>query len=248
MSKLKTVFVISLMAAVVFASTAAVLVFAPKDSTETPSQIEFDEPVNDMPYEFVFVYGIDTQLPELPTGCEATAASILAKMQGAFISKTQIADALPKSGTDFVNAFIGDPYSATDGWACSAPAITNTLNRIFESREQFAAVELTGTELEALPLPAAVWVTIDMEDPGDPVVTQDGYGLFRRTHCVVVREIRDEAVLVYDPLNGPTEYPLAQFRHVFNLMGKQPVYVDELEPVLRIIREQRELETIRERS
>lgn len=199
-------------------------IFTPKD---IPSQDSIWLEVSDFPYEWAFDYSADMQLPELPTGCEATAAATLSRMQGAMITKTKVADSLPKSTDDFVNAFIGDPYSYS-GWSCSPKAIVQTLNSIFSSDEEFAAIELTGDDLDELILPAAVWISIDMTNPGYPSLSEDGYLLFHNTHCVVIVEVTDKYVSVIDPLKGDVLYGRETFESIYNKMGKEAVYVAKL--------------------
>lgn len=196
----------------------------------------FSEEVSDKPYEWVLNYNEDMQLPELPTGCEATAGATMMRMNGINVTKQEVADAMPKSDEDFVESFLGDPYSY-DGWACSAPCLTNTLNGFLDVEEKFAAVELTGTPLQELPTPCCVWVTIDIETPDAPVREQDGYGLFRDSHCVVLRGIHGDKVSVIDPLGGDPDYDLNQFESVYDAMGRQAVYLTNIDEAVHIISE-----------
>lgn len=196
---------------------------------------KFSKEVSDKPYEWVFS-NEDMQLPELPTGCEATAGATMMRMNGIIVSKEDVADAMPKSGEDFVNCFLGDPYSR-DGWACSAPCLTNTLNGFLDVEEKFAAVELTGTPLRELPTPCCVWVTIDLIAPEAPVKEKDGYRLFIYPHCVVLRDINGDRVSVVDPLVGDHDYNLSQFESVYDTMGRQAVYVTDTDTAVRMISE-----------
>ncbi len=202
---------------------------------EADIKIEYLD-VRDIEQPFVFSYNRDMQLPELPTGCEATAASTLMRMNGINVSKTELADALPKSDTDFVYSFLGDPYSYS-GWACSAPCITKTVNGFLEFGEEYAAVELTGDALSELQTPCIVWVTIDLVEPMQPVRTVDGYGLYRNSHCMVLRSVGENEVKVYDPLSGITEYNRERFEHVYDGMGKQAVYITDIKEASQIIQE-----------
>lgn len=230
--KLVAAFLLGVLAA--FVSIFLLCVSAPVENAQTDREIESFE-VYDTPYEWVFNYNEDMQLPELPTGCEATAAATLARMDGFYVTKTQVADAMPKSDSDFVNSFLGDPYSE-HGWATSAPCVTDTLNGFFEMEERRAAINLTGTDFFDLPLPCAVWATIDMTLPDAPVRTSEDYGLYRNTHCVVVTRVGDVAVDIIDPLRGDCQQPTDQFIEIYNAMGKQAVYVDDLTTILRIQR------------
>lgn len=231
----KKVFGVLFMAALVLVALAAML-FIKQLRAELPPTTEFDEPVKDFPYKWVMNYADDMQYPELPTGCEATAAATLARMNGAFLTKTQVADALPKSDDDFVHAFIGDPYTPY-GWTISARGMTETLNMIFQSREEYAAVEFTGTPIHELPMPCAVWISIDLKDNGEAVRESEGYGLFRNPHCVVLITSNDEYVTVVDPLVGLTHYERWRFTQVYNHMGRQAVYIGTLDRALKLMRE-----------
>lgn len=192
--------------------------------------------VSDAPYTWVFSYNDDMQLPELPTGCEATAAATMMRMSGELVSKQEVADRMPKSDEDFVHSFLGDPYSAS-GWACAAPCVAETLNGFLDVEDKHAAVELTGTPVEELPTPCCIWVTIDMVDPGDPVRESEGYGLYRNSHCVVLLGIERGIAYVVDPLAGKTEYTLASLQAAYDGMGRQAVYLGTIDEAVRLINE-----------
>lgn len=193
-------------------------------------------PVEDTPYTWVLDYNQDMQLPELPTGCEATAASTLLRMSGVYVTKQEVADAMPKSDSDFVYAFLGDPYSY-NGWACAPPCVVNTINGFCEFNEEYASVDMTGTPLAELPLPAAVWVSIDLLPPDAPVRVVDGYGLYRNSHCMVVRSVTDTGVDVIDPLGGDPIYDRAKFESVYDAMGRQAVYIADIATAIQITNE-----------
>lgn len=177
---------------------------------------------SDLPYVWEFDQAQDMQNPELPTGCEATALATLMRMSGYPVTKTEVADAMPKSdGDDFVNAFWGDPRSV-HGWACMAPCSVSTANGFLGAN---AAIDLTGTALSDAPTPFAAWVTIDMEEPVRSGYEQDGFSLMRNPHCVVVTAVGDDAVAVVDPLRGCVEYPRMQVEHVYDAMGRQAVCI-----------------------
>lgn len=180
----------------------------------------------DKPAKYVFDEKQDLQMPELPTGCEATALGTLLRMNGVDVTKFDVADAMPKSdGSDFVYSFWGNPYSATDGWACMAPCSVITANKFLKDTGK-VAVEYTGTDLTNLKFPSAVWVTMYLNDPVPSSYESNGYRLFRNPHCVVVTRIELDSVYVIDPLVGEVAYPLERFNSVYKELGRQAVCIE----------------------
>lgn len=180
----------------------------------------------DKPTKYVFDEKQDLQMPELPTGCEATALGTLLRMNGVDVTKFDVADAMPKSdGSDFVYSFWGNPYSATDGWACMAPCSVITANKFLKNSNK-VAVEYTGTNLTDLKFPSAVWVTMYLNDPLPSNYESNGYRLFKNPHCVVVTRIELDSVYVIDPLVGEVAYPLERFNSVYKELGCQAVCIE----------------------
>lgn len=180
----------------------------------------------DKPAKYVFDKKQDLQMPELPTGCEATALGTLLRMNGIDVTKFDVADAMPKSdGSDFVYSFWGNPYSATDGWACMAPCSVITANKFLKDTGK-VAVEYTGTDLTNLKFPSAVWVTMYLNDPVPSSYESNGYRLFRNPHCVVVTRIELDSVYVIDPLVGEVAYPFERFNSVYKELGCQAVCIE----------------------
>lgn len=218
--------VIAIFAVVVLASF--MIVFVSCNSVQQKSVVEHETEIPilyDKPSKYTFDEKQDLQMPELPTGCEATALGTLLRMNGISVTKFDVADAMPKSTSgDFVYSFWGNPYSSTDGWACMAPCSVITANKFLKKTNK-KAVEYTGTKLTDLQLPSAVWVTMYLKDPLRTDYESNGYRLFRNPHCVVVTSIDDDNVYVVDPLVGETSYPLSKFENVYNILGCQAVYI-----------------------
>lgn len=219
--------VIAIFAVVVLASF--MIVFTSCSSEQPNAAIEHDveTPIlYDKPAEYVFDEKQDLQMPELPTGCEATALGTLLRMNGVNVTKFDVANAMPKSdGSDFVYSFWGNPYSATDGWACMAPCSVITANKFLKNSNKIA-VEYTGTDLMDLKFPSAVWVTMYLNDPLPSNYESNGYRLFRNPHCVVVDRIELDSVYVIDPLVGEVAYPLERFNNVYKELGCQAVCIE----------------------
>ena len=69
------------------------------------------------------------QNPELPTGCEMTAVTMMLRYAGVNINKFQVANETPRSSNgDY--GFVGNPYSVTGWWVFPtgiAPVVQNHL-------------------------------------------------------------------------------------------------------------------------
>ena len=68
-----------------------------------------------------------SQLPQLPTGCEMTAVTMLLQYAGVNISKLQVAAQTPRSN-DGNRGFVGNPYSPS-GWWVFPSGIAPVVNR-----------------------------------------------------------------------------------------------------------------------
>lgn len=219
--------VIAIFAVAVLASFMIVFISCNSVQQNTVAEHDVEIPIlYDKPAKYVFNEKQDLQMPELPTGCEATALGTLLRMNGVNVTKFDVADAMPKSdGSDFVYSFWGNPYSATDGWACMAPCSVITANKFLKNTNK-VAVEYTGTDLTDLKLPSAVWVTMYLNDPVPSNYESNGYRLFRNPHCVVVDRIELDSVYVIDPLVGEVAYPFERFNNVYKELGCQAVCIE----------------------
>ena len=219
--------VIAIFAVVILASFMIMFVSCNSAQQNTVAEHDVETPtLYDKQVKYVFDEKQDLQMPELPTGCEATALGTLLRMNGVNVTKFDVADAMPKSdGSDFVYSFWGNPYSATDGWACMAPCSVITANKFLKNSNK-VAVEYTGTDLTDLKFPSAVWVTMYLNDPLPSNYESNGYRLFRNPHCVVVTRIELDSVYVIDPLVGEFAYPLERFNNVYKELGCQAVCIE----------------------
>lgn len=180
---------------------------------------------NDKPFGaelYVFDPGQDLQLPELPTGCEATATATLLRMYGLKVTKTDVADAMPKSDTDFVHSFLGNPYKPTGG-CCMALCAAETA-RTFLSGTGLTCYEVEGLPLIDLPKPCVIWATIDLAEPR-AIKQQGAYAMYYPSHCIVVTSVSDGYVQCIDPLKGRVDYPLDHLVNVYQAVGAQAIYV-----------------------
>lgn len=207
--------------AIAVAALAALVGAASQHEPQKPAQAL--EASDVMVEPFCFSYNDDMQYPELPSGCEPTAVSTLLRMNGIDAGKADVAAAMPKSGWDYVNAFLGDPAS-DDGWCCMAPCAQAAADAFLSSAMQ--AVDATGTALADVPVPFCAWASIDME-PLEPAGSElGGYVLYENPHCVTVTEVSAGGVKCIDPLKGLVTYGREQFEGIFDTGGRQSVYIE----------------------
>ncbi|MGX7420201.1 C39 family peptidase [Carnobacterium gallinarum] len=117
-----------------------------------PAVIESQVRILDVP--------IISQLPMLPTGCEATAVTMLLNYKGVQITKEAVANEMPYHDSDPNLGYVGDPYT-TEGFTIYPPAFRNLVTKYAGSY-----TNLTGTNLKDLEhnlkkeKPVVVWVVM----------------------------------------------------------------------------------------
>ncbi len=190
------------------------------------------------------------QNPELPTGCEVTALTILLNHLGYSVDKLTMArNYLPKLdfywengiyyGADFRTTFAGNPESEYS-YGCYAPCIVTTANSYFSANEfDAAACDITGVDFDSLltdyidnDKPVLIWITSsNLHEPYYTSIwtTPDGEEVqwLAYEHCVVLTGYDKDNQLIYtsDPLYGDTAYDYDTIRQRYNEMGQQAVYI-----------------------
>lgn len=195
------------------------------------------------------------QEPELPTGCEITAMTMLLNYYGYPVDKvtmaTEYLPCLPSSdlhtgengvlyGNDLNKYFIGDPASE-HGVICGTEAILTAANTYLDTEKStMEAVDKTGSlpkelyELVDTDTPVMIWCTIGMEDR---VVEQGWFtenGAYvdwaKNDHGAVLVGHGKDTVTVADPISGLVEYSRQQFESVFASRGNKCVIMQERNP------------------
>lgn len=104
---------------------------------------------------------IISQLPELPTGCEITAATMMLNYKGANVDKLTLAKEMNYSTYDPNLGFIGSPFK-TNGYTINPKALLGIVTKYAGS-----AVDLTGSETSVLESylqsnkPVVLWMEMD---------------------------------------------------------------------------------------
>ncbi|MCD7738319.1 MAG: C39 family peptidase [Lachnospiraceae bacterium] len=193
-------------------------------------------------------FSIIYQYPELPTGCESVAATMLINYYGFSADKLDLADNyLPKVaavfyydangnkiGPDMENYFVGDPRGT--GHICGVPAIMTEVDTYLAAQgSDLRSVNLTGISLDDLyayidnDTPVMVWVTIYMANRRTTKgwYTEDGRWMEYATndHGAVLIGYTDTTVTIADPISGIVEYSRSQFEKVFTSRGNQALII-----------------------
>lgn len=179
------------------------------------------------------------QNPELPTGCESVALTIVLRYYGFELEKTTIADEyLDYSETDFVTAYLGDPHTES-GAGCFSPAIEKAANKFLRAENSaMTAKDISGTKLEDLyayvssGMPVIVWNSMYMADlermSQNYVYEGKTYYWYRKEHCVVLcgYDSENHTVIINDPLEGIVERDAERFGEIYDELGQMAVVID----------------------
>ena len=173
------------------------------------------------------------QRPELPTGCESVALTMLLVYEGYDLDKTTIArHYLIYSETGDLDAgYVGDPFTES-GAGCFPSTIVKTAERYLEEQKSdLAAVDLTGKDMEKLlhyvadGHPVAVWTTVDMELPHLIEEENSEVAWYNTEHCVVISgyDLERKTLTIQDPMEGPVKRDIEVFGNIYNSIGQYAV-------------------------
>ncbi|MCD7807323.1 MAG: C39 family peptidase [Lachnospiraceae bacterium] len=212
------------------------------DTADTWAQTPIETPAEYQISDFEIIY----QNPELPTGCEITALTMVLRYYGFDADKiTMASEYLPtaeavfyygsdglKYGPDLNEYFVGDPFSS--GYICGTPAICTAADAYLEDKgSDMTSHDLTGFPVDELyhlvsqDTPVVVWVTIDMTERYTPEgwYTENGQWVewSSNDHGAVLIGYTADTVTISDPISGTVEYDRDAFESVFSSRGNQCV-------------------------
>ncbi len=196
-------------------------------------------------------FDIIEQYPELPTGCEITAMTMVLNYYGYNVDKVTMAmDYMPKVqaefyrsedgrliGPDLENYFVGDPTEET-GYICGTGAIVTAANAyLTDVGSDMTAVAMKNAQPEELydlidqGTPVVIWCTINMEDRAetDGWYREDGTYMEWSTndHGAVLIGYDEDTVTVADPIYSRITVSRVQFEKIFAERGGQCVILTE---------------------
>lgn len=192
-------------------------------------------------------FDIIEQYPELPTGCEITAMTMVLNYYGYQVNKVTMAlDYMPKvqaefyrsedgrlMGPDLENFFVGDPTEET-GYICGTGAIVTAANRyLADVGSDLTVAAMKNVQPEKLydlidqGTPVVIWCTINMEDRAetDGWYREDGTYMEWSTndHGAVLIGYDEDTVTVADPIYSRITVSRDQFEKIFAERGGQCV-------------------------
>ena len=192
-------------------------------------------------------FDIIEQYPELPTGCEITAMTMVLNYYGYQVNKVTMAlDYMPKvqaefyrsedgrlMGPDLENFFVGDPTEET-GYICGTGAIVTAANRyLADVGSDLTAAAIKNAQPEKLydlidqGTPVVIWCTINMEDRSetDGWYREDGTYMEWSTndHGAVLIGYDEDTVTVADPIYSRITVSRDRFEKIFAERGGQCV-------------------------
>ena len=177
------------------------------------------------------------QRPELPTGCEITALTMVMNYYGYPVSKvTMASNYLPtvKSGyygVDLDYYFCGDPFT-TNGMICGAGALVTAANGYFyDCGSKLRGIDLTGSSaMDVLARvaggqPSVAMVTIGMAERRSASGWYTSTGKYvtysTNDHGVAVIGWDSTTVTIVCPLFGVITYTRAQFENAYASRGNR---------------------------
>lgn len=226
----------------------------PEEAEESQEEINVEpEAEAELPAGYqIENFPIIYQNPELPTGCESTALTMVLNYYGYPADKVVMAtEYLPQEpfrsyineegkeiGPDLEETFVGDP-TTSNGIICMTKPIMIEANAYLEDQgSSLTAVDISGVTFDDLyrcvsnDQPVVVWVTIGMVDRqvARGWYTEDGdYVEYSRSdHGAVLIGYTETTVTIADPISGLVEYSREQFEKVFASRENRAVILEEL--------------------
>ncbi len=229
---------------------SAIVIYAPDNTQKTDATINnHNEPDNEPVINRVLQKHIDVpaicQYPELPTGCESVAATMVLQYYNVNITAEKFAkDWLECSdsfylsngklyGPDPNKVFAGNPFSR-NSYGCYAEPIVHAINR---NSTSCTAKAITGRTLEQLCAeyiannkPLLIWATINMKESkaGNSWYFEDGkaFTWIAGEHCLVLVGYNDDYYFLNDPVYGSTvAYQKNITEKRFAELASQAVYI-----------------------
>lgn len=202
-----------------------------ENTTQEEEQEETIPPKASLELELVYQY------PELPTGCESVALTMLLKYYGFDLEKTTIASDYLIYSTNFVEGYMGNPFT-TGGAGIYSPGLTRTANKFLDAQgSELNAKNVTDSTPEELykyiaeGKPVVIWNTVyflNNQPTGLTVKWGEKFYVWDSCeHCMVLSgyDLEKNVVIVHDPIEGIVERDAEGFWERYEKLGSMALII-----------------------
>lgn len=196
-----------------------------------------DRPKPELPQQYSIEMELVYQHPELPNGCESVALTMLLKYYGFDIEKTTIAKDYLVYSTNFVEGYMGNPFT-TAGAGIYSPGLTRTANKFLDAQESdLNAKNVTDSTPEELyryvseDTPVVIWNTVYfLQNQPTGLKVKWGektYVWDNCEHCMVLSgyDLERNIVIVHDPIEGIIERDADKFWERYEKLGSMALII-----------------------
>ncbi len=200
-------------------------------------EIEEVEEEKELPVSASIDMELVYQHPELPTGCESVALTMLLKYYGFELEKTTIASDYLIYSSNFVEGYVGNPFS-TGGAGIYSPGLTRTANKYLDAQgSDLNARNVTDSTPEELyryvaeGTPVVVWNTVYfLQNQPSGQYQKWGEKLYQWDsceHCMVLTgyDLERNVVIVHDPIEGVVERDAEGFWQRYENLGSMAIII-----------------------
>lgn len=177
------------------------------------------------------------QYPDMPSGCEVTALTMVLNYMGINVTNKYLADNYLDSSTyDMFESFVGSVYDDSS-FGCFAPVIVRTANDFFaDNNYEYRAVNVSESTKEQLigylhdNKPVIIWNTENMSPTYTKKYNLDGYEFtwHANEHCVVLCGYNEEdnTFEIADSIAGKVRRDADTFYRRYEDMLSQAVIIN----------------------
>lgn len=196
-----------------------------------------DRPKSELPQQYSIEMELIYQHPELPTGCESVALTMLLKYYGFDIEKTTIAKDYLIYSSNFVEGYMGNPFT-TGGAGIYSPGLTRTANKYLDAQgSKLNAKNVTDSTPEELyryiaeDTPVVIWNTVYfLQNQPTGLSVKWGektYVWDSCEHCMVLSgyDLERNVVIVHDPIQGVIERDADGFWERYEKLGSMAIII-----------------------
>lgn len=196
-----------------------------------------DRPKPKLPQQYSIEMELIYQHPELPTGCESVALTMLLKYYGFDIEKTTIAKDYLVYSTNFVEGYMGNPFT-TAGAGIYSPGLTRSANKFLNAQDSdLNAKNVTDSTPEELyryvseDTPVVIWNTVYfLQNQPTGLKVKWGektYVWDNCEHCMVLSgyDLERNIVIVHDPIEGIIERDADEFWERYEKLGSMALII-----------------------